>query len=131
MLGLGLLTGLLPCGVLYVAFSRAVLAGSLPGGALVMAAFWLGTVPLLATIGFASGGLGRLVGRYGPVMLCLAMVGTGGWVAQKGARNLLGHGAISARDGKTPGHAPAKHPPAGQPALAPGANDCPLHGHSR
>jgi hypothetical protein len=95
MLGLGLLTGLLPCGVLYVAFSRAVLAGSMLGGALVMAAFWLGTVPLLATLGFASGGLARLLGRYGPALLCVAMVGTGGWVAQKGVRNLLRHGGIS------------------------------------
>lgn len=97
MLGLGLLTGFLPCGVLYVAFSRAVLAGSTLGGALVMAAFWLGTVPLLATVGFASGSLGRLVGRYGAVLLFIAMVGTGGWVAQKGMRNLLKQGGIPTR----------------------------------
>ena len=95
MLGLGLLTGLLPCGVLYVAFSRSVLAGSALGGALVMVMFWLGTVPLLATVGFASGGLARLVGRYAALLLCIAMVGTGGWVAQKGVRNLMGHSGIS------------------------------------
>ena len=98
MLGLGLLTGLLPCGVLYVAFSRAVLAGSTFGGALVMLAFWLGTVPLLATVGFASGGLARLVGRYGAILLFFAMVGTGGWIAQKGMRNLLSHSGIPMRE---------------------------------
>ena len=134
MLGLGLLTGLLPCGVLYVAFSRSVLAGSTLGGALVMVAFWLGTVPLLATVGFASGGLARLVGRYGPVLLCVAMVGTGGWVAQKGARNLLRQGGIPSRDMEhpaltVPGHGP---PPGSTPASPPaGTNDCPLHRHPR
>ena len=137
MLGLGLLTGLLPCGVLYVAFSRAVLAGSMPGGALVMAAFWLGTVPLLATVGFAAGGLGRLVGRYGPVLLCVAMVGTGGWVAQKGARNLLRPGGIPSRDMKhpalkVPGHGlPAGPPRAGQAARTPGVDDGSFPHHPR
>jgi uncharacterized protein len=135
MLGLGLLTGLLPCGVLYVAFSRAVLAGSLPGGALVMVAFWLGTVPLLATVGFASGGLARLVGRYGPVLLCVAMVGTGGWVAQKGVRNLLRQSGIPSRevnhpDHKLPGHGPAAEaPPTRQPT--PGIDDGSFSRHPR
>jgi len=89
MLGMGILTGLLPCGVLYVAFSRAVLAGSAGGGALVMVAFWLGTVPLLASVGIASGGVLRLLGRYVTHLLFFSMVATGGWIAHKGIRNIM------------------------------------------
>lgn len=88
LLLLGLLTGLLPCGVLYAAFARAVAAGTAWEGGALLAAFWLGTVPLLAAMGFASGGLLRRIGRFAPVLLFLALAGTGGWVAWKGVRNL-------------------------------------------
>jgi uncharacterized protein len=89
MLGMGLLTGFLPCGVLYVALSRATVAGSAWGGMAVMAAFWLGTVPLLAGLGMASGGLIRLGGKYITHLLFFSMVVTGGWVSHKGIRNIV------------------------------------------
>lgn len=41
----GLLTGLVPCTLLYAALALAALAGSAAQGALLMAAFGLGTVP--------------------------------------------------------------------------------------
>ncbi len=88
LFGLGLLTGLLPCGVLYAAFARAVAAGSALEGALLLLAFWAGTVPLLAAVGLASGSLVRIAGRLAPVLLFLAMTATGGWLSWKGARNL-------------------------------------------
>ena len=108
MLGMGILTGLLPCGVLYVAFSRAVLAGSAVGGALVMMAFWLGTVPLLASVGIASGGVIRLLGRYVTHLLFISMVTTGGWIAHKGIRNIMA----------------GDSPPSASPAMP---DDCPCH----
>ena len=42
-LGLGVAWALLPCGLLYSAVMVAALAGSVPGGALVMALFALGS----------------------------------------------------------------------------------------
>jgi hypothetical protein len=88
MLGLGLLTALLPCGVLYVAFARAVTAGSAVGGGLALLAFWAGTVPLLAAVGLVSGHAFRSLGRLAPVLLAVAMTVTGGWLVFKGQRNL-------------------------------------------
>ena len=74
---LGLATPLLPCGWLY-AFAAIAAASAAPlTGALVMAAFWLGTVPALVV---AAGGA-RLVfarlGRAAPVVAGLAMMAVG------------------------------------------------------
>lgn len=44
---LGYLNGLLPCGLLYVALTTAVVAGNITGGALVMFVFGIGTMPIL------------------------------------------------------------------------------------
>ena len=53
-LTLGLVTTLLPCGWLWLFAATAGGTGSPARGALVMAAFWLGTVPLLAGFGLAA-----------------------------------------------------------------------------
>lgn len=50
----GLATTLLPCGWLYAFVATAGGSGSPVSGALVMAAFWLGTVPVLAGLGIAA-----------------------------------------------------------------------------
>lgn len=50
----GLVTTLLPCGWLYAFVATAGGAGSVRGGMLVMAAFWLGTVPALVTVGLGA-----------------------------------------------------------------------------
>ncbi len=44
--GLGFLTPLLPCGPLYLVFGVALLAGSFASGAVMMASFAAGTIPL-------------------------------------------------------------------------------------
>lgn len=48
---LGMFTSLLPCGLLYAAYARTVASGNPLEGALLMAAFWCGTVPALAGLG--------------------------------------------------------------------------------
>lgn len=85
---LGTVSGLLPCGLLWSGLALAVAAGGSLGGALVMAAFWAGTVPALAT---ASGALRRL-GRSGP------------WTRRIVAAGVLAAGlwSISARVGLPP-----------------------------
>lgn len=49
---LGMLNGLLPCGLVYVALAGAVSRGSLAQGTLYMAGFGLGTLPTMLGIGF-------------------------------------------------------------------------------
>ena len=73
-LTLGLLTPLLPCGWLYAFVATAAAAGTAPRGALVMTAFWLGTVPAMAALGL---GAQRLLGplrRRMPAITAAAMV---------------------------------------------------------
>ena len=56
-LGLGALWGWLPCGMVYGALSLALAAGSAWGGALVLGAFGLGTLPAMLVLGTALGKL--------------------------------------------------------------------------
>lgn len=73
-LSIGLLTGLLPCGWLYVFVATAASTGSGPAGALVMAAFWAGTVPVLAGVGaLAQRAAGPLRARL-PVLTAAVLV---------------------------------------------------------
>ena len=58
-LALGVLTAALPCGWLYAFVATSAAAGSALNGATVMAAFWTGTVPMMAAVGL---GAQRLLG---------------------------------------------------------------------
>jgi len=64
-LTLGMLNGLLPCGLVYVACAGATAAGGLTSGVEYMGGFGLGTIPMILGIGV----FGRLV----PVSLRLQM----------------------------------------------------------
>ncbi|MCB9832154.1 MAG: sulfite exporter TauE/SafE family protein [Planctomycetes bacterium] len=68
---LGALTGLLPCGLVYLAALQAAVAGSVLNSAVLMAAFGLGTMPALIVVGTLGGGLHRR-GWLGPVGLRIA-----------------------------------------------------------
>lgn len=59
-LAFGAATGLLPCGMVYAALGLAVSGGSAAGGALIMAAFGVATVPGLALLAV---GLQRFVAQ--------------------------------------------------------------------
>ncbi len=62
---IGLLNGLLPCGLVYVALAGAAATGSALDGALFMAVFGLGTTPMMLAIALAGPSLyGRLRGRF-------------------------------------------------------------------
>lgn len=47
---IGLLNGLLPCGLVYMAIAAAIATGSAPGGSLFMFLFGLGTLPMMLAI---------------------------------------------------------------------------------
>lgn len=51
---LGLILGLLPCGMVYAALMAAATTGTAFGGALAMAAFAAGTVPALISVGLGG-----------------------------------------------------------------------------
>jgi sulfite exporter TauE/SafE len=59
---LGAVTGLLPCGIVYVAAIQGAGLGTPLGGAALMAAFGAGTVPILAAVGLLGHGA---VARFG------------------------------------------------------------------
>ncbi|WP_343631124.1 sulfite exporter TauE/SafE family protein [Fluviicola sp.] len=52
LFGIGLLNGLLPCGMIFLALTNALLAENPLGSASAMAAFGLGTLPALIGVGF-------------------------------------------------------------------------------
>jgi sulfite exporter TauE/SafE len=73
-LSIGLLTALLPCGWLYVFVATAAGTGSAAGGALVMAAFWAGTVPVLAGVGALAQRAAGPLRRRLPVLTAALLV---------------------------------------------------------
>jgi sulfite exporter TauE/SafE len=72
MFALGALWGWLPCGMVYSVLVTAMLSGSALGGAGVMLAFGLGTLPMLVALGLAGGRLRALLARR-TVRLCCAL----------------------------------------------------------
>ncbi len=62
-LGLGALWGWLPCGLVYAALALAVTSATPAAGALTMAAFGVGTLPMLVAMGAAASALARFARR--------------------------------------------------------------------
>lgn len=63
--GLGLVWGLVPCGLTYSVLPLALFAGSALDGAAVMLAFGVGTLPGLLAVGWMAGRARRWLGRPG------------------------------------------------------------------
>lgn len=61
LLMIGLLNGLLPCGLVYVAIAGAISSGTVLSGALFMMLFGIGTIPLLLIATLASDAIGQKV----------------------------------------------------------------------
>jgi hypothetical protein len=74
---MGLLAPLLPCGWLYAFVVAAATTGSASRGALLMAAFWLGSVPALAGLGAALGFLSAPLRRRLPVLTAAVVLVVG------------------------------------------------------
>jgi Uncharacterized conserved protein len=58
---IGLLNGLLPCGLVYVAIAGAINSGSVLKGSLFMTLFGVGTIPLLLIASLAGNAVGQTV----------------------------------------------------------------------
>ncbi len=79
---IGLLNGLLPCGLVYMAVAGAIAAGDVFGSIIFMAAFGLGTLPVMWSIAFFGNYMGvsirQQIRRAYPymmaVMACLLII---------------------------------------------------------
>lgn len=61
LLMIGVLNGLLPCGLVYVAIAGAISSGEVLTGVLFMMFFGIGTIPLLLTATLASDAIGQRI----------------------------------------------------------------------
>ncbi len=73
----GLMTGFLPCGLVYGYLALAASTQSVAGGMAVMAAFGLGTIPLMALTGIGAGVVGQSVRRHLWRLAACAVIVTG------------------------------------------------------
>lgn len=74
---IGLLTTMLPCGWLYAFVAAAAGTAHPVTGAVVMVAFWAGTLPMMLALG---AGLRTVLGAFGsrlPQVTCLVLIGVG------------------------------------------------------
>ncbi|MBP1685855.1 MAG: hypothetical protein H6Q33_1998 [Deltaproteobacteria bacterium] len=76
-LAVGLMTALLPCGWLWAFVLAAAGTGHALPGALTLAAFWVGTVPVLAAIGTGVQRITALLGVRTQLAACLVVIGLG------------------------------------------------------
>lgn len=114
---LGGASALLPCGFLYAFALAAAATGSPLGGALVMAALWLGNLPALLGFGLLLGGALARARRHIPLLSAASVL-------------LLGLVTLNSRV-NVPAFAVAsvlRATPAKRAAIrAPNARDCPCH----
>lgn len=71
---IGLATGLLPCGWLWVYVATASGTANPVNGAVAMAAFWLGTLPIMTVLGLGVQKFFGVVGNRLPLSAALAIV---------------------------------------------------------
>ncbi|MFN4244370.1 MAG: sulfite exporter TauE/SafE family protein [Tepidisphaerales bacterium] len=114
---IGLLTTLLPCGWLYAFVATAAGTGHVLTGMAAMAAFWVGTLPVMVALGVGVRTALGAMGRWVPQLTCVAMMALGVWTltgrSMLSVENVLQrtHAAVS-----VPGEAAAHDSAAGDAA---------------
>jgi sulfite exporter TauE/SafE len=89
---LGLLLGLLPCGMVWAALLKAASAGNALDGGATMLGFGAGTAGALLSIGLFAAGIQRRFSRYGTRVAAIAMIAAGLFVAWRGTISLPASG---------------------------------------
>lgn len=74
---IGLMMGLLPCGLSFAAFARALAARGCLEGGLLLLAFALGTLPGLLMIGTGASGIFRRYRKHSEILSGILMIGMG------------------------------------------------------
>lgn len=75
----GLLTTLLPCGWLYMFVATAAGTGNAWQGAITMAVFWLGTLPVMIGLGIGMQSAAGPMRKHLPLITSILMVSVGVW----------------------------------------------------
>jgi len=91
---IGLITTLLPCGWLYAFAAVAAGTANPLSGVLTMAVFWLGTLPVMVSLGVGVQRLTGVVGRKLPHLAAVMLIGAGLWTLA--GRSTLDANAIAA-----------------------------------
>ncbi len=81
---LGIMTPLLPCGVLYAMLIKAVTAGSVMGGAATMAIYGLGMAPSLILVGSLSNLVSKKLRRNAEKLAAIAIIIMGATLIMRG-----------------------------------------------
>ncbi len=89
MLPLGMMLGLLPCGLSFAAFARALPAGSPFAGALLVFVFGIGTLPGLLILGTGASTLARRYRAAADLLAGILMIGLGLSLGLDGLRSLF------------------------------------------
>jgi hypothetical protein len=71
---LGLVLGLLPCGLSYGAFARALASGGAARGAAMVLAFGIGTLPGLILVGAGASSIARRYRKHSDVLSGILMI---------------------------------------------------------
>ena len=89
MLLLGMMMGFLPCGLSFAAFTRALPSGSPIGGAAMVFAFALGTVPGLLLLGTGASGFARRYQSHSDILAGLLLIYMAADLAVKALSSLI------------------------------------------
>ncbi|WLI90857.1 sulfite exporter TauE/SafE family protein [Massilia sp. R2A-15] len=106
LVAMGALWGWLPCGMVYSVLLTATFSGSALSGAAVMAAFGLGTLPMLAAMGLAGARLRAFAGRRAVRVASGLVVLAYGLLGLARAANGVSHGWIDSLCVGAPGWLP-------------------------
>ena len=100
--GIGLGSSLLPCGFLWAYVAVAGATSHVGMAMLVMAAFWLGTVPALLSINVGTHWLRRRLGRHARTFGAVVMLGLGALALAGKLTPAVTASPTDARDGEPP-----------------------------
>jgi uncharacterized protein len=80
----GLVNGLLPCGMVYVALTGAFLASNWTDASLTMMMFGLGTIPLMLPVSMGINQIRRILGSHFKIIISFTYVLLGAWLLYRG-----------------------------------------------
>lgn len=85
-IALGILTGLLPCGLHWAFQAKAFATGSIAGGLLILTAFGVGTLPAMLGLGWVIHLMGNRIRKNLQIIAAMVVIGMGVMALIKGVQ---------------------------------------------